>query len=57
VDALRTLLAGRPVHAFELEGVRFDCGSKLGRSAGQELADLAKLPVPPFRPHAAASAA
>jgi UTP--glucose-1-phosphate uridylyltransferase len=30
VDALRTLLADRPVHAFELEGVRFDCGSKLG---------------------------
>jgi UTP--glucose-1-phosphate uridylyltransferase len=30
VDALQTLLAESPVHAYELEGVRFDCGSKLG---------------------------
>jgi UTP--glucose-1-phosphate uridylyltransferase len=30
VAALQTLLAASPVHALELEGVRFDCGSKLG---------------------------
>ena len=29
-DAIQALIAHQPVHAYEYEGIRYDCGSKLG---------------------------
>ena len=29
-DAIAGLIRQQPVHAYEYEGVRYDCGSKLG---------------------------